>query len=175
MGIPVEFETVTRLETHINRRHKILPGFHNSFRVRIAHIVVLEEFLAYPRERTIFRRTRLEVATRRRAPHAGSRQETDQRLKGLAVLIDARGAVPKVVRIIDLESPADLAAGPDITLRCSTPRTEQQILVSTKLRSPPNGIHAGQCVSPESSRVAIRKDRANSQVLIEVVGNPTRQ
>src|SRR5712691_491942 len=71
VGIPVEFETVTRLETHIDRRHEIFPGLHDSFRIRVPHVVVLEEFLAYPRERTILRRSRLEVATRRRAPHAG--------------------------------------------------------------------------------------------------------
>src|SRR6266567_1218591 len=174
VGIPVELKTVARLETNVDRRHEIFPGFHDSFRVRIAHVVVLEEFLAYPRERTIFRRTRLEVATCRRAPHAGPRQKTDQRLQGFAVLIDARGAVPQVVRIVDLEPPADLATGTDITLRGSAPRTKQQVLVSTKLGSSPYGISAHQRVSPEARRITIRKDRANSQVLIEVVGNPTR-
>src|SRR5437879_2669176 len=84
VGIPVEFETVTRLETHVDRRHEIFPGFHDSFRVRIAHVVVLEEFLTYPREWTILRWTRLEIAAGGRAPHAGPRQETDSRLKGLA-------------------------------------------------------------------------------------------
>src|SRR5882724_285398 len=173
--IPVELEAIARLETHVDRRHEIFPGFHDSFGVRTANVFVLEEFLAYPRERAILRRPRLEIAAGGRAPHTGPRQETEQRFEGFPVLIDARGAVPQVVRIVDLESPADLAAWADITLRCSTPRTEQQILVSTKLGSSPYGISAHQRVSPEARRITIRKDRANSQVLIEVVGNPTRQ
>src|SRR6266568_8586483 len=81
MRVPVELEAVARFEPQVDRSHKVRPGLYDSFRVRIAHVIILEEFLAYPAERTNFRRTRLEVATGGRALHAGSRQETDQWLK----------------------------------------------------------------------------------------------
>src|SRR6266404_7867831 len=54
VGIPVELETVAGLETQIDRRHEIFPRFDDALGVRIAHIVVLEEFLPYPAERPVF-------------------------------------------------------------------------------------------------------------------------
>src|SRR6266404_3817477 len=58
VGIPVELETVPRFEAQIDRRHEIFPGFDDALRVRIAHVVVLEEFLPYPVERPVLGRTR---------------------------------------------------------------------------------------------------------------------
>src|SRR5690349_17802682 len=174
--IPVEFEAVARFETDVDRRHEIVPAFHNSPRVRVTLVAVLEEFLPCPTERSILRGPRLIVAAGGRAPHAGPRQETEQRFERVPELIDARSAVPQVVRIVDLESPADFTAlAYYVALRRSTPPTEQQVLVSTKLRRAPNAIYPNQCVSPVAGRVAIRKDRADSQVLIEVVRNSPSQ
>src|SRR6266404_6435889 len=62
VGIPVELETVAGFETQIDRCHEILPGFDDAFGVRIAHVVVLEEFLPYPAERPVLGRTRLIIA-----------------------------------------------------------------------------------------------------------------
>src|SRR6266404_3741254 len=53
MGIPVKLEPVSRFEAQIDRRHEIFPGFDDALGVRIAHVVVLEEFLSYPAERPV--------------------------------------------------------------------------------------------------------------------------
>jgi hypothetical protein len=46
--IPVELEPVTPLEPHINVRHEVFPRLYDALRIGVAHILVLEEFLANP-------------------------------------------------------------------------------------------------------------------------------
>jgi hypothetical protein len=52
--VPVEFKTVARFEADVYRRHEILPRFHNPPRVRVAGVLVFQEFLPYPFERAVF-------------------------------------------------------------------------------------------------------------------------
>src|SRR6266850_2172072 len=140
VGIPVELETVSRLHLDVGWRHAIFPRFYDSLRIRVAPVPVLEEFLPYPAERPVFGRTGLIEAHGKRAPHAGARQEPEQRLEGVAVLVDASGAVPKVVGIIDVKSPADLASRTHVALSCGRPRAHEEVLVAAKLGSAPHSV-----------------------------------
>src|SRR6267142_3432967 len=175
VGIPVELETVPRFEAQIDGGHEIFPGFDDSLRVRIAHVVVLEEFLPYPAERPVLGRTWLIVATGGRSPYAGARQETQQRFQRVAVLIDAGRAVPKVIGIIDFESPPQFASRTNVALRGGAPGSYEKVLVAPKLRSSPHGVYTDQSILSQASWIAVCENRPDAEILIEIVRHVARK
>src|SRR6267142_3210971 len=175
VGIPVELETVPGFGAKIDRSDEIFPGFDDALRVRIAHVVVLEEFLPYPAERPVLGRTRLIIATGGRSPYAGARQETQQRFQRVAVLIDAGRAVPKVIGIIDFESPPQFASRTNVALRGGAPGSYEKVLVAPKLRSSPHGVYTDQSILSQAFWIAVCENRPNTEILIEIVRHAARQ
>src|SRR6267142_3323122 len=173
--IPVELETIPRFEAQIDRRHEIFPGFDDAFGVRIAHVVVLEEFLPYPAERPVLGRTRLIVATGRGAPHARARQETQQWFEAVTVLVDTGGTVPKVIGIIDFESPPQFASRTNVALRGGAPGSYEKVLVAPKLRSSPHGVHTDQSILSQAFWIAVCENRPDAEILIEIVRHAARK
>src|SRR6266853_6595034 len=76
MRIPGKLQTISRLQLQVDGRHVIFPRFHDSVRIGIAKIPVLENFLPHPAERPRFGRTGLIVADRSRGPHSRAWHET---------------------------------------------------------------------------------------------------
>src|SRR6266404_1654861 len=108
-------------------------------------------------------------------PRARARQETEQRFQSVAVLINAGRAVPKVIGIVDFESPPQFASRTNVALRGGAPCTHQKILVPSKFGSAPNGIETHKRVLTETLWIAMRETGANAKIFIEIVRHAARE
>src|SRR5260370_27146139 len=75
MRVPVELETVSRFQTHVDGCHEVGPGLDDSFRVGITYVTIFQELLSYPAKPAVFRGPRLVVHTDSCEASAGARQE----------------------------------------------------------------------------------------------------
>src|SRR5437016_2460451 len=153
--VPIELKTVTGFEPQIDRRHEVFPRLEHSLWIGVAKVLVLEKLLANPTEWTGFGGARLVCTECIGAPRAGTWKKTQQRFQCVAVLVHARSAIQKVVRIIRGDAPTHLVAWPDVTLSGRSPRAELKVLVAKKLRSAPHGIDSCERIATEGFGIAV--------------------
>src|SRR5438552_205954 len=80
-------------------------------------------------------------------------------------------AIPKIVRIIDLESPSGLTAGTYVPLRCGRPCADLKVLIATKLRCAPNRVHSSQRVLSNTFRVSVGEHCTDAEILTYIVAS----
>src|SRR5262249_16595194 len=144
--VPVKFEAVACFHSNIDGRHEVFPRFQDPARIGHSRIFVFEKLLAYPTERPLLGWTRLVRTAQIRLARSWARQKSKQRLETITVLIPVDRAIQEIVRIINSEPPSHAATWRHVTLSCRGPAAHEQVLISTKLRSPPHRVDASQSV-----------------------------
>src|SRR5262249_13872452 len=122
-------------------------------------------------ERTFLGRTRPPIASDGEPTNARARQEAEERVERVAVLIDAGVAIPQIVWIVDLEAPADFAAWAHFACRGGGPAADEKVFVAEKFGSTPDAVEADERVGAKGGGVAVSEDSAHAKIFVDVVGD----
>ena len=130
---------------------------------------MLHEFLAQPAERAVFPRPWFVFTRQVKTACSRSGQETESRIEGLAELVQRREAVPEVIRIVQIESPAGAVTGTNVARAEGCPRTRKEVLVAEEFGGAPHCVESRQTVLSHPVRMAIGKDRSDAQSRVQIV------
>src|SRR5439155_17140442 len=127
--IPVELKSVTGLHSDVYWRHEIAPRFDIPFEVCNARVLVFEKLLPYPAKSSVLTGSRLPVANSPQLPRPRARQEAQLGIERIAIVVERVIAIPQIIGVIDLVSPALTLAPPNIAFCPRCPSSNKKVFV----------------------------------------------